>query len=65
MGGFEAAWTALDVARKAKKLPTLNPVDYRFTLGPPGGIPFGVPVQVVYRPGTPKKKDLGVFRIGR
>lgn len=65
LGGFEAAWTALEVARKAKKLPTLNPVDYRFILGRPGGNPFSFPVQVVYRPGTPKEKDLGTFRIGR
>ncbi|MBW4482915.1 MAG: hypothetical protein KME14_10260 [Tildeniella torsiva UHER 1998/13D] len=56
---------AIETARKEAKLPSLNPTDYRFVLGRPGGIPFSFPVQVVYKPDSPKEHDLGTFRIGR
>lgn len=65
LGGFGAVLEAIDTARKAKRLPSLNLTDYRFVLKRPGGIPLGFPVQVIYKPGTPKEKDLGTFRIGR
>ncbi len=55
----------MDAARKEAKLPSLNPTDYRFVLGRPGGIPFSFPVQVIYKPDSAKEKDLGTFRIGR
>jgi hypothetical protein len=65
LGGLSTALEAIDVARRQKKLPSLNPTDYRFVLGRPGGIPFSFPVRVLYKPDSPKEKDLGTFRIGR
>lgn len=63
--GVGAAIEAIEAACKEAKLPSLNPTDYRFVLGRPGGIPFSFPVQVIYRPESSKEKDLGTFRIGR
>lgn len=63
--GFGATLGAIDDARRKQRLPSLNPTDYRFILQRPGGIPFSFPVQVVYKPGDAKEKDLGTFRIGR
>lgn len=64
-GGFEKALEAIENARKTAKLPSLNRKDYRFALRPPGGIPFSVPVEVIYKPGTAKEKVLGTFRVSR
>ncbi|MGG6241860.1 hypothetical protein ACQ4N7_24820 [Nodosilinea sp. AN01ver1] len=63
--GFGAALESIQAARKEAKLPSLNPTDYRVIPGRPGGIPFSFPVQVVYRPGDPKERNLGTFRVGR
>lgn len=65
LGGIGAVVEAIETARKEAKLPSLNPTDYRFVLGRPGGIPFSFPVQVIYKPESPQEKDLGTFRIGR
>lgn len=65
LGGFGAALESLETVRKEAKLPSLNPTDYRFVPGRPGGIPFTFPVQVVYKPDSPQERDLGTFRIGR
>jgi hypothetical protein len=63
--GITTAIEAMDAARKEAKLPRLNPTDYRFVLGRPGGIPLSFPVQVIYKPDSAKEKHLGTFRIGR
>jgi hypothetical protein len=63
--GIGAAVEAIEAARKEAKLPSLTPTDYRFIPGRPGGIPYSFPVQVIYKPGDPKERHLGTFRIGR
>lgn len=65
LGGFVDALESLEAVRKDAKLPSLNLTDYRFLPGRPGGIPFTFPVQVIYKPDSPKEKNLGTFRIGR
>lgn len=65
LGGFGAALESIEAARNDAKLPSLNRTDYRFILNPPGGLPFSVPVQVVYQAGTDKERDLGTYRIAR
>ncbi|MBD1917168.1 MULTISPECIES: hypothetical protein [Cyanophyceae] len=65
LGGFDQAIEAMQVAVEDRKLPSLNPNDYRFILKPPGGLPFAFPVQVVYLPDSPDEVDLGTFRVNR
>jgi hypothetical protein len=65
LGGFVDTLAAIEAKRKALKLPSLTPTDYRFVLGRPGGNPFSFPVTVIYKPESPKEKELGTFRIGR
>jgi hypothetical protein len=65
LGGLAVALDAIETARRQKKLPSLNPTDYRFVPGRPGGNPFSFPVTVIYKPESPQEKNLGTFRIGR
>lgn len=64
-GGFRAASEAMETARTEAGLPSFNATDYRFTVKPPGGVPFSTPVQVIYKPDSPDEHDLGTFRVGR
>lgn len=64
-GGFGAALEAMETARGDAGLPSFNTTDYRFTVKPPGGVPFSTPVQVTYKPDSPEEQNLGTFRVGR
>jgi hypothetical protein len=65
LGGFTATVAKIDDERKARNLPSLTSKDYRWVLGRPGGIPFSVPVTVIYKPESPDEQTLGTYRIGR
>ncbi|MFQ4134762.1 hypothetical protein PGN35_000410 [Nodosilinea sp. PGN35] len=60
----QAAIQEIDAARQNAKLPSLNPTDYRFAVGRPGGIPASLPVTVTYKPDSPEAVELGTYRVG-
>lgn len=61
--GASETFKAIEAVRFAKKLPSLSLVDYRFLIKRPGGIPFSVPIEVIYKAESPEEVNLGIFRI--
>jgi hypothetical protein len=61
--GAQAALDSIVAACQEQELPSLNPTDYRFTVGKPGGIPASLPVEVTYKPESPDQVAVGTFRV--
>lgn len=61
--GAGEAFDAIEAARTALNLPSLSLIDYRFVIKRPGGLPFSIPIEVIYKPESKDEINLGIFRI--